>query len=136
MTKAETDATRAARAALRAEEGALAAFFDAARAETPPLPEALVAAVLADAARAAAPAPPRPARARRGARPGLAALLGPLGGWPGATALAGCLAAGLVAGASQPVSDFVGTALWSDALAVEDVAAGVEGFFDLQETEG
>ena len=128
------DSSRALRNALRREEEALAAFFDAARAEPPEPPsDALLARVLADAD---ALAPARPQRARRRAWPDLGALLRPLGGWGAAAALAGCLAAGFLAGSLGAGAGLATETIWADHLSVEAAAQGVDGFFDLTAAEG
>ena len=130
------DDPRAARAALRREEDALAAFFDAARAEPRTPPAALLEAILADARRTAAGAgAPAASPAPAGAGPDLGALLRPLGGWGAATALAGCLALGLVAGSLGAGEDLAAETLWSDPVAALS-ADGIDGFFDLGATEG
>jgi len=137
-----------ARAALRREEGALAPFFDAARAEdaAAPLPDAFLAAVLRDAA-AATPAPSSPAAAlarplhRPGPRPATGRRRS---GWAAsaAAALAACLGFGFVAGAlgagagtaSTLLADGAGL-VWSDTAALDAPAAGLDAFFDLAAEE-
>lgn len=122
------------RDAPRAEEGALAAFFEAARAEPWPAPSpAFLAAVLADAAAVAraAPAPPRPGLLAR-----LGARLAPLGGWPGAGALAASAAIGFWAGAVGLGADYALPTLWPDVATLEVPADAIGGFFDLASLEG
>lgn len=132
MAKPDDD-PRAARAALRREEDALAEFFEAARAEPRTPPAALLEAILADA-EALRPGPAAPRRARAQGWPDLGALLRPLGGWGAAAALAGCLAAGLIAGSLGAGADLAAT-VWSDPVAALS-ADGVDGFFDLGAAEG
>lgn len=134
MAKPEDD-PRARRAAIRSEEGDLAAFFDAARAEPSDVPEALLARILADAD-AVRPLVAAPPRRRRPAWPDLAALLRPLGGWGAAAALAGCLAMGFLAGSIGAGTDLATDAIWPDYVSIEAAADGVDGFFDLTAAEG
>ncbi len=135
MAKPDDDDPRARRDALRREEGPLAAFFDAARAEPTPLPDALLARILADADAVRPPPPARPAR-RRPAWPGLAALLRPIAGRGAAAALAGCLAVGFLAGSLGAGTDLAADAIWPDYVSIGAVAEGVDGFFDLSAAEG
>lgn len=121
-------------AGLRAEEGDLAYFFDAARAAPIEPPPALLRAILADAAAVAGAPAPRARRIPLAER--LDALLRPLGGWAGASALAGCLALGLWAGALGTGADMLGGALWADVVTLDNAVDGVDGFFDLAMTEG
>jgi hypothetical protein len=123
------------RDALRREEGALSAFFDAAREEPWPAPSpAFLKAVLADAA-AVAPGPmvvaPRPGLlARIGAR------LAPLGGWAGTTALAASAAIGFWAGAVGLGADYAMPTFWPDVATLESPADAIGGFFDFASLEG
>lgn len=128
------------REALRDEEGALAAFFDAARAEPWPAPSpSFLAAVLADAAavtprRAVVPFPAPPPR--RGLLARLGARLAPVGGWPGAGALAASAAIGFWAGAGGLGADYAMPTLWPDVAALESPADAIGGFFDFASLEG
>lgn len=128
-----------ARAAARqaAEDAALAACFDAARAEPQTLPDGFLTAVLKDAASVQAQRSRvgTQAAVRRG-WPDIGALLRPFGGWSVATGLAGCFALGLVAGQADPVARVVAATIWSDAAALDGLATGVDGFFDLAASEG
>lgn len=127
------------RAVLAREEGDLAAFFDAARAAEPAARVAFLDAVLADAAAVAearAPAlPVAPARQRR-ARSDRGAWLRPLGGWIGATALAGCAALGFVAGALGTGAGITDRLLAAEAAPLDLAAESVTLFFDLDAVEG
>ena len=136
MVNPETSPARAA-ARQAAEDAALAACFEAARGEPQALPDGFLAAVLEDAARVQAQrSRPRPAAAAPDGWSWLGGLLRPFGGWPVATGLAGCLAVGLMAGQTDPVARIVASTLWSDAVALEGLATGVDGFFDLAASEG
>ncbi len=63
-------------------------------------------------------------------------MLTPFGGWAGACALAGCLALGLWVGALGAGGEVVGGTLWADVVTLERAIDGVDGFFDLDVTEG
>lgn len=126
------------RDALRREEGALSAFFDAAREEPWPAPSpAFLAAVLADAA---AIAPRRPALLAPAPRLGLLARIGarlaPLGGWAGTTALAASAAIGFWAGAVGLGADYAMPTFWPDVATLESPADAIGGFFDFASLEG
>jgi hypothetical protein len=110
------------------DDAELAAFFAAARADEPAPRLALLNAVLADAAAASA-ARARAAPERRRRWGGLSAVLAPIGGWRGATALATCVAIGF--GAGLLGGDDVGAAVWGDT-----EADPVGAFFDLVSAEG
>lgn len=122
----------ALRDVLRREEGDLAAFFDAARAEPRDPPDALLDRILADAN---VVQPSRTVRRRR-RWPDFDAFLKPLGGWGAAAALAGCLAAGFLAGASGAGADLAADAIWPDYVSLDAAAEGVDGFFELTPAEG
>jgi hypothetical protein len=121
------------------EEGDLAIFFDAARAAEPGPSMAFLNAVLADAASVAAARAASvqavPAR-RRGRRLDLAGWLRPLGGWVGATALAGCAALGFVAGALGTGAGLAEPFLAPEAASLDLASESVTLFFDLGAAEG
>jgi hypothetical protein len=123
------------RATLRREEAELAEFFDAERATPASISAVFLEAVVADAmamnVSRAKTLPPRPSR-----RHGLAAVLRPLGGWLGATAIAGCAALGFWAGAIGTGSGLMAETLWSDFATIDAQADGVAGFYELGEGEG
>jgi hypothetical protein len=125
----------------RPTEGALGAFFDAARAAPVIPPVTLTAAILADAEallpRSAAPQrPPSPPPQQHGLWRRIGALARPIGGWGGMAALAGCLALGFWVGASGPGADIAAAALWTEAAAADAAVDSVDGFFDLASGEG
>jgi len=134
MTHRDRNATPEADAIAR-DEGELAAFFEAARASEPAPPIAFLNAVLADAATVAAeraPAPPQPRPSRTDAAP----WLRPFGGWIGAAALAGCAAAGFVAGTLGTGSELAAMVLASEASGFDSDSESVLLFFDLDAAEG
>ena len=119
--------------------GALAAFFDARRAEADVPSARFIETVFADALAARpAPAPALTVRVRDRDRPfaPISAFLQPFGGWGAAAGLAGCLALGFLAGSLGAGSDLAASALWPDLLPVEAGAVALDDFFDLTVTEG
>jgi len=60
----------------------------------------------------------------------------PLGGWPGAGALAASLAIGFWAGVSGLGADYATPTLWPDVATMENAGAGIGDFYDLSSLEG
>lgn len=115
------------------DEAALAAFFAAARADEPPVPMALLSAILADAAELAAERAPAPAPVARPARRRLGRLFDPLGGWRGATALAACALVGFWIGIAGDIA-IDGTSVQAGTTVADSDDPVVE-FFDLAALE-
>ncbi len=115
----------------RHDEGDLAAFFEAERARIArDLPPGFLDATLRDAAAVTA--------SRRSAPPphtGWRTFLGQLGGWAGATALAGCLAAGFYIGTLEAGAEAATRLLGTDGAAFDAPLADVDAFFDLAASE-
>jgi hypothetical protein len=124
--------------AIAREAGDLAGFFEAARAAEPAPPMAFLNAVLADAASVAADrtSAEQPLQRRSPSRAEASGWLRPLGGWIGATALAGCAAIGFVAGTLGTGADLAAMVLPPEGASLDLASESVTLFFDLDAAEG